>query len=212
MSAIGPNRLFEVGQSMSALPRYFRPQLVPLLPGRHLPRCRDTGHFAALEPDHVWNAPARLAFLFAQNFLYLWIVLLRRCEKPNIHFARAVGREVEHNYFLRARRNTAAELLPSSAAEILPAIDSDAPTTSISEVEGSCRRRSGVETDWLRFAILTTIRHYTNFITLRLKKFNVESSLLSASRTENSATTEVALEAENKRPAASGAQASAPRH
>ena len=28
---------------MSALPGYFRHQLVPLLPGRHRPRCRDTG-------------------------------------------------------------------------------------------------------------------------------------------------------------------------
>ena len=27
---------------MSALPEYFRRQLVPLLPGRHRPRCRDT--------------------------------------------------------------------------------------------------------------------------------------------------------------------------
>src|SRR3954470_3744685 len=40
-SVVGPNRLLEVGQSMSALPEYFRRQLVPLLRGHHLPRCRD---------------------------------------------------------------------------------------------------------------------------------------------------------------------------
>src|SRR5258705_1701076 len=38
-----PNRRLEGGQSMSALPGYFRHQLVPLLPRRHRPRCRDTG-------------------------------------------------------------------------------------------------------------------------------------------------------------------------
>ena len=40
-SCIGTNRRLEVGQSMSALPGYFRHQLVPLLPKHHLPRCRD---------------------------------------------------------------------------------------------------------------------------------------------------------------------------
>ena len=43
MSPIGTNRRLEVGQSMSALPGYFRHQLVPLLPRRHRPQCRDTG-------------------------------------------------------------------------------------------------------------------------------------------------------------------------
>jgi hypothetical protein len=38
-SVCGTNRRLEGGQSMSALPRYFRHQLVPLLPGRHLLRC-----------------------------------------------------------------------------------------------------------------------------------------------------------------------------
>jgi hypothetical protein len=36
MSAYGPKRRLRVGQSMSALPGYFRRQLVLLLPGRHL--------------------------------------------------------------------------------------------------------------------------------------------------------------------------------
>jgi hypothetical protein len=40
-SARGPNRLLEIGQGMSALPGCFRHQLVPLLPGHHLLRCRD---------------------------------------------------------------------------------------------------------------------------------------------------------------------------
>jgi len=35
MSGFGTNRPSEGGQSMSALPGYFRHQLVPLLPGRH---------------------------------------------------------------------------------------------------------------------------------------------------------------------------------
>jgi hypothetical protein len=39
ISASGPKRRLRVGQSMSALPGYFRRQLVPLLPGRHLLRC-----------------------------------------------------------------------------------------------------------------------------------------------------------------------------
>src|SRR6202140_3332050 len=42
-SVHGTKRRLEGGQSMSALPLYFRHQLVPLLPGRHRPRCRDTG-------------------------------------------------------------------------------------------------------------------------------------------------------------------------
>ena len=41
-STHGTNRRLEDGQSMSALPGYFRHQLVPLLLGRHRPRCRDT--------------------------------------------------------------------------------------------------------------------------------------------------------------------------
>jgi len=40
-STHGTNRRLEVGQNMSALPGYFRHQLVPLLPGHHLLRCRD---------------------------------------------------------------------------------------------------------------------------------------------------------------------------
>jgi hypothetical protein len=40
-SAIGPNRRLRVGQSMSALPGYFRRLLAPLLPGRHPLRCPD---------------------------------------------------------------------------------------------------------------------------------------------------------------------------
>ena len=40
-SRSGTNRRLEGGQSMSALPRYFRHQLVPLLPGHHRPQCRD---------------------------------------------------------------------------------------------------------------------------------------------------------------------------
>ena len=35
------NRRLEIGQSMSALPGYFRHQLVPLLPRRHPLRCPD---------------------------------------------------------------------------------------------------------------------------------------------------------------------------
>jgi hypothetical protein len=38
-SVHGTNRQLEGGQSMSALPRYFRHQLVPLLPARHRLRC-----------------------------------------------------------------------------------------------------------------------------------------------------------------------------
>jgi hypothetical protein len=41
MSATGTNRRSEVGQSMSALPGYFRHQLVPLLPKHRLLRFRD---------------------------------------------------------------------------------------------------------------------------------------------------------------------------
>jgi hypothetical protein len=40
-AAIGTNRLLEAGQSMSALPGYFRHQLVPLLPRHHPLRCPD---------------------------------------------------------------------------------------------------------------------------------------------------------------------------
>ena len=40
-SAIGPKLRLRVGQSMSALPGYFRRQIVPLWPGRHLLRCPD---------------------------------------------------------------------------------------------------------------------------------------------------------------------------
>jgi hypothetical protein len=43
MSESGTNRRLEVGRSMSALPGYFRHQLVPLLRGHHRPRCRDNG-------------------------------------------------------------------------------------------------------------------------------------------------------------------------
>jgi len=38
---IGTDRLLEAGQSMSALPGYFRHQLVPLLPKHRLLRSRD---------------------------------------------------------------------------------------------------------------------------------------------------------------------------
>ena len=38
---LGTKRRLRVGQSMSALPGYFRHQLVPLLPGRHRLRCPD---------------------------------------------------------------------------------------------------------------------------------------------------------------------------
>jgi hypothetical protein len=38
-SVVGTNQRFEAGQSMSALPGYFRHQLAPLLQGRHLLRC-----------------------------------------------------------------------------------------------------------------------------------------------------------------------------
>jgi len=38
----GTNRRLEVGQSMSALPGYFRHQLVPLLPKHHPLRSQDT--------------------------------------------------------------------------------------------------------------------------------------------------------------------------
>jgi hypothetical protein len=41
MTAVGTNRLLEAGQSMSALPGYFRHQLVPLLPKHRLLRSRD---------------------------------------------------------------------------------------------------------------------------------------------------------------------------
>jgi hypothetical protein len=40
-SDIGTNRRLAVGQSMSALPRYFRHPLVPLLPKHRPPRCQD---------------------------------------------------------------------------------------------------------------------------------------------------------------------------
>jgi hypothetical protein len=40
-SAPGTKRLIEVGQSMSALPGYFRRQLVPLSRGHHPPQCQD---------------------------------------------------------------------------------------------------------------------------------------------------------------------------
>jgi hypothetical protein len=41
-TALGTNRRLEVGQSMSALPGYFRHQLVPLSPRHRLLRSRDT--------------------------------------------------------------------------------------------------------------------------------------------------------------------------
>jgi hypothetical protein len=41
MSPIGTNRRLEVGQSMSALPGYFRHQLAQLWPKHHLLRCLD---------------------------------------------------------------------------------------------------------------------------------------------------------------------------
>src|ERR1700719_972641 len=59
MSAFGTKRLLEAGQSMSALPRYFRHQPVPLLPMRRRPRCRDSGrcfrswYARACAPDQV---------------------------------------------------------------------------------------------------------------------------------------------------------------
>jgi hypothetical protein len=42
-SLVGTNRRLEDGQSMSALPGYFRHQPVPQLPRRHRPRCEDIG-------------------------------------------------------------------------------------------------------------------------------------------------------------------------
>jgi hypothetical protein len=41
-SGRGTKRRSEGGQSMSALPRYFRHQLVPLLLGHHRLGCQDT--------------------------------------------------------------------------------------------------------------------------------------------------------------------------
>jgi hypothetical protein len=53
-SVVGTKRTFEGGQSMSALPLYFRHQLVPLLPRRHRPR------FLDIAPcSRSWYAQAR---------------------------------------------------------------------------------------------------------------------------------------------------------
>jgi hypothetical protein len=52
MSPFGTNRWLEVGQSMSALPGYFRHRLVPLLPGHH-PVCTEN-----LNSDVVMVKPA----------------------------------------------------------------------------------------------------------------------------------------------------------
>jgi hypothetical protein len=41
LEALGPKLPMLIGQSMSALPGYFRPQLVPLSSAHRLPRCRD---------------------------------------------------------------------------------------------------------------------------------------------------------------------------
>ena len=43
VSLVWHKQRFDGGQSMSVLPWYFRHQLILLLPGRHQPRCQDTG-------------------------------------------------------------------------------------------------------------------------------------------------------------------------
>src|SRR5882724_3373212 len=60
-SVFGTNRPLKVGQGMSAVPRYFRHRLVPLLPGRHLLRCPDMSVLSILVwPSRSWIAPVGL--------------------------------------------------------------------------------------------------------------------------------------------------------
>jgi hypothetical protein len=57
ISVHGTNRLLKVGQSMSALPRYFRHQLVPLLPKhRLLPPRYLTVLSILVWPSRSWTA------------------------------------------------------------------------------------------------------------------------------------------------------------
>jgi len=56
MSLPGPNLPILVGQSMSALPGYFRRRPVPLLRGHHRPQCRGIWRCFQSWPSKSWTA------------------------------------------------------------------------------------------------------------------------------------------------------------